>query len=110
MALPAELVVVPERSAPTFGAFVPTPTSELEASDRTRISRVPLPPYARAIVRVVVLAIAIAAPVIAFAGEREVKVDVEGKVRTVRTYATGADELLVRKGIEPKRDDLVAGG
>jgi uncharacterized protein YabE (DUF348 family) len=104
------LVVVQEHTAPAFGAFVPTPTAELEASDRTRISRAPLPPVARAIVRIAVLAIAVAAPVVAFAGEREVKVDVEGNVKTVRTYATGASELLERTGIEPDKDDFVAGG
>ncbi|MEX2394689.1 MAG: ubiquitin-like domain-containing protein [Actinomycetota bacterium] len=110
MAQPAHLVVVKERTAPVLGAFVPTSTSQLEISDCTHISRASLPPYARALVRIAVLAIAIAAPVVAFAGEREVKIDVEGKTRTVRTYAIAADELLQRKGIATEKNDLVAGG
>jgi uncharacterized protein YabE (DUF348 family) len=61
-------------------------------------------------VRIAVLAIAVAAPVIAFAGEREVKVDLEGKTRTVSTYAIAADELLERRGIDAEKNDLVAGG
>jgi uncharacterized protein YabE (DUF348 family) len=58
--------------------------------------------------RVFVLAIAVGAPILAFAGERSVTIDVEGEVRSARTYATSASELLERKGISPRRSDLVA--
>jgi resuscitation-promoting factor RpfB len=65
-------------------------------------------PAGRWILRVLVLGIAVAAPIVAFAGERSVDLDVEGEVRSVRTYATSASELLERKGIEAGRSDLVA--
>src|SRR5687767_5097289 len=105
MAQPAHLVVVP-RTAPLMGPFVPPPTSQIEASDRTPVQRAALPPAARWIVRVAVLAAAIAAPLIAFAGEREVSLDVEGESKTMRTYATDARDPLERKGIEPAKSDL----
>lgn len=62
---------------------------------------------ARWALRLLVLGVAAAAPIFAFAGEREVALDVEGSVRSVRTYATSASELLERKGIRPARSDLV---
>ncbi len=58
--------------------------------------------------RLLVLGIAVGAPIVAFAGERKVTLDVEGNVRSVRTYATDASELLERKGIDARRADLVA--
>lgn len=61
----------------------------------------------RWLLRIAVLAVAVGAPVIAFAGERTVTLDVEGKTRTVRTYATNARELLEREGIDIRRADLV---
>lgn len=64
-------------------------------------------PLAKWLLRLLVLAAAIGAPIVAFAGERSVTLDVEGRVRTVRTYATDAAELLERKGIEMRRADLV---
>ncbi|MGH2760737.1 MAG: ubiquitin-like domain-containing protein [Actinomycetota bacterium] len=66
-----------------------------------------LDPSARLLLRLALLAIAVAAPIVAFAGERKVDLDVEGEVRTIRTYATSASDLLERKGIRPERSDLV---
>lgn len=63
---------------------------------------------ARWILRVLVLGVAVGAPIVAFAGERKVTLDVEGRVRSVRTYATDASELLEREGIDARRADLVA--
>jgi uncharacterized protein YabE (DUF348 family) len=59
------------------------------------------------LVRLTVLAIAIAAPIVAFAGEREVSLDVEGVVETVRTYATDARDLLQRRGIDAAKADAL---
>lgn len=110
MAQPAYLFVAPERTAPILGRFVPPPTSQLEVSDRTHVQRASVPPAAGWLVRFAVLAVAIAAPIVAFAGEREVKLDVEGSVQVVRTYATDARDLLQRKGIQARRADLLSGG
>jgi resuscitation-promoting factor RpfB len=62
------------------------------------------------VVRALVLGIAVIAPLAAFAGERKVALDVEGKVRTVRTYATSAKELLVRNGVRQGHSDLLSPG
>src|SRR5437762_2206969 len=62
----------------------------------------------RAVARILVLALALGAPLAAFAGERKVSVDVEGHVRTIRTYATTARELLERQGIRTHKLDLVS--
>ena len=67
-----------------------------------------LHPAARWALRLLVLGIAVGAPIAAFAGERKVTIDVEGRVRSMRTYATNASELLERKGIRTGRSDLVA--
>lgn len=91
-----------------MGPFVPPPTTEIEASDRTHIQRAAVPPAARWVVRIVVLAAAVAAPLVAFGGERDVSLDVEGEVQRVTTYASDARELLERKGIEPAPSDHLA--
>ena len=91
-----------------MGPFVPPPTAVIEASDRTHVQRAAVPPVARWAVRIAVLAIAVAAPVVAFGGEREVALDVEGEVKKVTTYASDARDLLERRGIEPARADHVA--
>jgi uncharacterized protein YabE (DUF348 family) len=62
---------------------------------------------AKWLIRLVVLGVAVAAPILAFAGQRKVTVDVEGKVKETSTYATSASELLERTGVEPRRADLV---
>lgn len=90
-----------------MGEFVPSPTPQ---EDHTRISRAALPPLGRFIVRAAVLIVAVAAPVIAFAGQREVTVDIEGEIKSIKTYATHARDLLVRTGVAPGRSDLVHGG
>jgi uncharacterized protein YabE (DUF348 family) len=107
MAQPAYRFVAPARPAPVMGPFVPPPTSEIEASDRTHVQRASVPPAARWLVRLAVLAIAIGAPLIAFANEREVTLDVEGVSQKMRTYATDARDLLERKGIEPAKNDML---
>jgi uncharacterized protein YabE (DUF348 family) len=58
-------------------------------------------------VRALVVALAVLAPLLAFAGEKEVRLDVDGEVRGVRTYATSAVDLLERVGVPPEGRDLV---
>lgn len=60
------------------------------------------------IVRVLVIVAAVAAPAVAFGGEKEVRVDVDGRTRVVRTYATSAPDLLRRIGMRPSALDLVS--
>jgi uncharacterized protein YabE (DUF348 family) len=60
-------------------------------------------------VRAIVVLLALAGPLIAFAGEKSVTVDVDGHVRHVRTYATNPRALLRRTGVHIGRDDLVTG-
>ncbi|MCA1830429.1 MAG: ubiquitin-like domain-containing protein [Actinobacteria bacterium] len=76
----------------------------------------PLPPrrrrYAlsgatRAVARALVVLLALAAPIAAFAGEHNVQIDVEGRTKSVRTYAVTAKALLQRQGIKVRRTDLV---
>lgn len=86
---------------------MPPPTSSL-STDRTRVARSALPPLWTWVVRIGLLVLALGAPVIAFAGEREVSLDLDGVVRTVRTYATDARELLERKGVAPAKADMLA--
>jgi uncharacterized protein YabE (DUF348 family) len=45
---------------------------------------------------------------VAFAGERKVALDVEGRVRSINTYARSAPDLLKREGIRARAADLVA--
>lgn len=107
MAQPAHLVAVPARTAPQWGAFAPPPVTEIDRPDVTRISRTALPPAGRWIVRVLVLVLALGAPLAAFAGQHEITLDVDGTVKKVRTYATDARSLLQREGITIGSDDLV---
>lgn len=111
MAQPAHLVAVPARPVPEWGEFVPTPTAELERSDRTHVQNAPhraaMPNAGKWVFRVLVLALAIGGPLLAFRGERKVTVDIEGDVKSVRTYAADATSLLERKGVDIDRDDLV---
>ena len=127
MAQPAQ-VVVPVRTAPPLNGelalFVPAPipSSPPPSANGARrgatedplrtddVQRAALPPAARWLVRAGVLAIAIGAPVIAFAGERKVSLDVEGEVREVRTYAAASTELLERRGIDASKRDLLTPG
>jgi uncharacterized protein YabE (DUF348 family) len=67
-----------------------------------------LTPAAKWILRCAILAVAVVAPIVAFAGERKVSLDVEGKVRSVQTYARTSDELLERTGVRARSSDLVA--
>lgn len=53
------------------------------------------------IVRTLVLVLVLAAPAMAFGGEKHVRLDVEGRVERVRTYATSPAELLERRGLGP---------
>lgn len=101
----APFVVAPGRARPKLRVDVP-----VSLAQDTSPSDVPRPASARIIrwvLRIGIVAVAIAAPVIAFAGERTVTLDVEGRTRVVRTYATDAHELLEREGIETRRADLV---
>jgi uncharacterized protein YabE (DUF348 family) len=86
-----------EVEAPSPPAPAPSPERQLGS-------------VARWLLRLFVLGVAVGAPILAFAGERKVTVDLEGKVRTTRTYATSATELLERKGIETRGSDLLSPG
>jgi uncharacterized protein YabE (DUF348 family) len=108
MAQPAHLVVVPARTPQRWGDFVPPPTTEIDIPERTHISRAALPNAGRWIFRVLVLAIAIGGPLLAFRGEHEISLDIEGVVKKIQTYATDATSVLERRGLTIGEDDLVA--
>ncbi len=103
-----QLVYLPLRSAAPEAAPTPRPAP---------IRPVPTPPkrqrkyglgaVARAVARLLVLVLAVGAPVAAFAGLRNITVDVEGRTKHVRTYATSAKDLLERQGIHVKKTDLL---
>lgn len=107
MAQPATLVVEParvgrEHEPPDLGdlpyrSLIPDAPPAVDAQPRAL----------RWLVRALVLGIAIAAPVLAFGGEKEVALDVEGKVRNVRTYAASPEEVLERARVPVGRKDLV---
>ncbi|HVL82503.1 MAG TPA: ubiquitin-like domain-containing protein [Actinomycetota bacterium] len=60
----------------------------------------------RRLVRALVLVTALAAPGLAFGGEKLVHLDVEGSIRPVVTYASSGPELVERKGLgSPMRVD-----
>jgi uncharacterized protein YabE (DUF348 family) len=107
MAQPAHLVAVPVRTSPRWGEFVPPPVTEIDRPETTHISRAALPRAGRWVFRVLVLALAIGGPLLAFAGQHDVTVDVDGVVKKVRTYATDATSLLQREGVKIAKDDLV---
>jgi uncharacterized protein YabE (DUF348 family) len=104
MAQPAPLLAVPV-PAGLYPQALDRPTTVPEPAPVARVN-----PAVRWVLRTLVLAVAVAAPVLAFAGERNVALDIEGTVRSVRTYATSADELLDRKGIDARTRDLVSPG
>jgi len=90
---PLELVPVPTP---------PTPTTVPPPRKRAGLGRT-----GRSLTRALVVLLALAAPLAAFAGEHEVKVDVNGRVRTIRTYAVSAKQVLERQGVHVRRADLV---
>jgi uncharacterized protein YabE (DUF348 family) len=81
-------------------AAVPTPPPP-------RRRRAALGRSGRFTVRALVVILALLAPVAAFAGEHDVKVDIDGKVRAIRTYAVSAKQVLERQGVHVHRADLV---
>ena len=106
MAQPASVVAALVRARPC----PPVDVSAIPAA-QTSVEETPGPHLGRSarwVLRLVVLGVAVGAPIVAFAGERKVTLDVEGEIRSVRTYATDASELLERKGIDARRADLVA--
>jgi resuscitation-promoting factor RpfB len=111
MALPARGLVAsrtaPAREAIHTGPFVIAPTSPIETPDRTRISRAALPRGARFLLRAAILVVAVGGPIVAFAGEKNVTLDVEGNTRRVRTYAVSASDLLTRRGPDVGSNDIV---
>ncbi len=104
MAQPASVTALPARARSESPPIRPP---QPIASTPERPPGLHLGTRGKWILRLLLLGIAGAAPVVAFAGERKVALDVEGKVRTVHTYARNAPELLERKGIDPGRSDLV---
>jgi uncharacterized protein YabE (DUF348 family) len=105
MADPASVLVAPARARPHTVSALLQP--ETVAHAPARHTPPVVGPSVRWLLRLGLLAVAVAAPIVAFAGEREVALDVEGEVRSVRTYATSASDLLERKGIRAARSDLV---
>jgi uncharacterized protein YabE (DUF348 family) len=65
-------------------------------------------PATKWIIRSLVLGFAILGPLLAFSGQKEVALDVEGAIQSVKTYASNAGDLLVRVGIVPGGSDLVS--
>lgn len=62
------------------------------------------------LIRLLVLLAAVGGPAAAFGGEKAVRLDVEGEVRDVRTYAPAAPDLLRRLGLQTGDRDLVQPG
>lgn len=58
--------------------------------------------------RTLVIVTAIAAPAVAFGGEKVVRLDVEGRVKPVTTYAGSGRDLVERAGIVPGSRDKVS--
>jgi uncharacterized protein YabE (DUF348 family) len=81
---------------------VPTPPPPPKRRRHAAVGRT-----GRFVARVLVVALALIAPLAAFAGEHHVSIDVEGKVRSVRTYAVTATQLLQRQGVHVRKADLV---
>jgi uncharacterized protein YabE (DUF348 family) len=111
---PARVIAFPAAPVIEFGApKVPlelaAPAREIEP--RPVVSVKPSPnvtrPLGRSLVRAIVVLVAIGAPLVAFAGEKSVTVDIEGRVRHVHTYATSARSLLKRFGVRAGAEDLV---
>ena len=101
------MLLVPARPAPRLqparAVPLPLPLPSLVAPPAPRRS----PAAPRWIARVLVIALALGGPALAFAGQKSVTVDIDGGVRHVRTYATDARSLLAREGVHVSSDDLV---
>jgi resuscitation-promoting factor RpfB len=99
-----QLVYLPLRPAApeTQPALRPLPTPQAPKRRRYAFGGA-----ARGVARLLVLVTALGAPIAAFAGERGVAIDVEGRTKHVRTYATTAKDLLERQGIDVRKADLV---
>jgi uncharacterized protein YabE (DUF348 family) len=54
-----------------------------------------------------IVALALGAPSLAFAGQKSVTVDIDGRVRHIHTYANDARTLLARAGVRAGGDDLI---
>jgi uncharacterized protein YabE (DUF348 family) len=106
-----ELLVLPARpgteQAPELRPvrLVPVPEPEPEPPVRRRGAALGRP--GRVALRAIVVALAVLAPLAAFAGEHHVTVDVEGRTRSVGTYAVTAKQVLQRQGVRVGRMDLV---
>jgi uncharacterized protein YabE (DUF348 family) len=86
---------------------LPIPLSALTAAPQPAPPPRVSPSIHRWIVRALVVALALGAPGLAFAGQKSLTVDIDGRVRHVHTYANSAHDLLVRLGVHPAGDDLV---
>jgi uncharacterized protein YabE (DUF348 family) len=113
MARPAQVISLPTR-APSNGAA--KGSSEHRLPPRP-LHSVPEPahaaqpsPAAKWLIRGLVIVLALLAPAAAFAGQRDVSLDIEGAARTVSTYANNAKDLLIRVGIVPAESDLLSPG
>ena len=106
-----ELLVLPARpgseQVPDLRRLELVPMPELRPAPVAPRRRFALGGTGRFVARALVIVLALAAPLAAFAGQRTVKIDVEGHVRSVRTYAVSAKQLLERQGIHVQRNDLV---
>ncbi|MEX0873526.1 MAG: ubiquitin-like domain-containing protein [Actinomycetota bacterium] len=109
MARPAQVLALPARVTPEHQLPQRRLHAPLHAVPQPQAAHQPHP-AAKWIVRSLVLGFAILGPLLAFSGQKEVSLDVEGAVRTVKTYATNASDLLVRVGIVPGGSDLLSPG
>ena len=110
------LVLVPGRRPTPFvrhaesAPILPMPVSLLTtaAAPSRRPSKFAGAP--RWLARLLVVTLALGAPALAFAGQKSVTVDIDGKVRHVHTYAVDAHSMLRRLGVRVGGNDLVEPG
>lgn len=117
MGQPAPVVFAPARAKtdqeppPLIGAlFTEDPTRHIPL----RQAPEPLPRRTPAVVlwslRGLILLVAAAGAAVAFAGQKSATVDVDGTVRSIRTYATDPVEVLERSGVRLAPNDLIRVG
>jgi len=109
------LVIAPSRPTPFVrhaesARVVPIPVSLLNAPAQPSPRPSKFAPAPKWLARLLVVVLALGAPAVAFAGQKSITVDVDGRVRTVHTYANDARSLLRRLGVNVRGNDLVQPG
>jgi uncharacterized protein YabE (DUF348 family) len=93
-----------------YARVVPMPVALLNAATLPSPSPSKLASAPKWLARLLVVLLALGAPALAFAGQKSVTVDVDGRIRHVHTYASDAQSLLRRLGVRVRDNDLVLPG